>query len=208
MSLIIGASFPLIISIYLIFIKEKYRSKDYRIMLLSILAGIGMLIVSFLFESYLKIFNLNPLLQSFIQFASVEEGSKFLMLYCLVYRLKTESSTYDFIKTALLSSLIFALIENLLYVNIYYVDYGMLTAYIRIYSAIPMHAICGISMGYLISIYEKDKSVLFIILSILIPIIIHGFYDYFLIIGIPGYAFLVLILSILMNLKPMKKYFI
>lgn len=176
-------------------------------MLLSILAGIGMVIVSFLFQSYLKIFNLNPLLQSFIQFASVEEGSKFLMLYCLVYRLKKESSTYDFIKTALLASLIFALIENLLYVNIYYVDFGMLTAYIRIYSAIPMHAICGISMGYFISIYEKDRSVLFIILSILIPIIIHGFYDYFLIIGIQGYAFLVLILSILMNLKPMKKYF-
>ena len=53
-------------------------------------------------------------------------------------------------------------------------------ALVRAFTAIPMHALCGIIMGFLISqsIFEKKHNYLNLFLALFIPVGIHGLYNY------------------------------
>jgi len=208
MDLLIGSIFAVFIAIYLIFIKEKYKTKNFKDLWLSILAGILMCFFALIFEkTLLYLFELNDFFDAFIIYAATEEGFKFLSVYLLIFKSKEFSSPYDVIKIVLLTSLTFASIENILYVNFYYKEIGMDVALLRIYTAIPLHAICGISMGYFIYNYKKTKNKLFLLLSILIPLMIHGSYDYFIITDMIYYSLFVLIISLVIHIIPAKKYF-
>ena len=83
-------------------------------------------------------------------------------------------------------SLGFATIENICYV---FGNPGseFSTAFIRMFTAIPLHAVCGVIMGYYVGMakfdLENKKSLL--IKGIVYAIIIHGLYDYFILAGYP-----------------------
>ena len=75
----------------------------------------------------------------------------------------------------------FACIENILYV----VSSGFLTGMIRALLAVPSHACDGVLMGYYLGLAKqseinnrKDLKQKNIFLSIFIPVLLHGFYDY------------------------------
>ena len=65
------------------------------------------------------------------------------------------------------------------------------------FTAIPLHATCGIVMGYYMGIAKLniDQRTRSLILSVLFPVIIHGLYDYFIFAGY-GIIFSLLILII------------
>lgn len=76
----------------------------------------------------------------------------------------------------------FAFFENLLYI---YGDGGLQIGLLRAVSAIPGHACDGVFMGYYLGLAKvssvnnrKDLQIKNIILSILVPTILHGIYDY------------------------------
>ena len=208
MDLLIGSAFAIVISIYLIFIKEKYKNKNYKDLWLSILSGSLMSLSALFFQLLLmSFFNLNDFLEAFLSAAFIEEVSKFLITYYVIIKSAKNLSSYDTIKIFLLASLTFALLENIIYVNLYYRDFGMDTALIRMFTAIPMHAICGISMGYFLFNYNKFKNKLFLFISIFIPILVHGSYDYFILVDSFIFSFFILIATILAHIKPAKHYF-
>ena len=74
----------------------------------------------------------------------------------------------------------FAILENIMYVA----QYGIATAITRAVLAVPLHAFCGVFMGVFYS-YSKKASILgmngtsarFTLLALLVPMMIHGFYD-------------------------------
>ena len=113
--------------------------------------------------------------------AFAEESSKYLMLKRRSWRAREFNCRYDGVVYAVFVSLGFALWENISYV----MAYGAGTAVVRAVTAIPGHACFGVFMGVFYGTAKKlehrghaGASKILRILSVVIPALIHGAYDY------------------------------
>ena len=113
--------------------------------------------------------------------AVAEESSKYIFLRKNSWNSREFNCQYDGVVYAVFVSLGFALWENISYV----LNYGLSTAIARSVTAIPGHACFGVFMGTFYGITkkydyagEKGKTVLFTILTLIVPTLIHGAYDY------------------------------
>lgn len=112
--------------------------------------------------------------------ALIEELVKWLVIKLIIYKNEHFDETFDGIVYAVFSSLGFACIENILYVF----TMGPGTAVLRAVTAVPLHACTGIVMGYFIGKAKlcaknnKSQETTNIILSLLIPTVIHAIYDF------------------------------
>ena len=125
--------------------------------------------------------SLYSVLLYFVIVAFSEEGAKYLMLKRRTWRSPEFNCQYDGIVYALFVSLGFALWENISYV----MTYGFGTAVIRALTAIPGHACFGVFMGVFYARakqYERSGgepvSKQYRILSVVVPALLHGAYDY------------------------------
>lgn len=121
--------------------------------------------------------------EAFICIAFVEEFCKWIIVYKYSYNHVEFDEFYDMIIYSAFVSLGFACFENIFYVY----EGGISTGIIRGVLAVPGHACDAIFMGYYLGLskicdIEKNKigKTRNIILSILIPMLLHGAYDYFL----------------------------
>jgi RsiW-degrading membrane proteinase PrsW (M82 family) len=114
-----------------------------------------------------------------------EETLKFLVLYFYIRPKSAFNEPMDAIVYGVIVSLGFATFENISYVysGNFEVDSFSL-AIMRAVSAIPMHATCGIIMGYFFGLYAFTHSKQFLIKSIIFPIVIHATYNF-----LTGYDF-------------------
>tara|TARA_B100000780_G_scaffold43718_1_gene27143 strand:- start:1687 stop:2352 length:666 start_codon:yes stop_codon:yes gene_type:complete len=121
-----------------------------------------------------------------------EESIKFLAIYFYI-RLKTDfNEPMDAIVYGTLISLGFATIENLQYVFLSDPEFSSSSiALIRAFTAIPMHASCGIIMGYYFGIYAFSAEKSALLKSLLIPMVFHGLYNLFIGSSILGLVLLV-----------------
>ena len=109
-----------------------------------------------------------------------EETLKFLALFFYIRPKKSFNEPMDAIVYGAIISLGFATLENFFYVY----DPGdpevssLVIAIVRALSAIPLHATCGVIMGYFFGLYAFSGSRIFLIKSLLIPISTHAFYNY------------------------------
>ena len=133
----------------------------------------------------------------FIGVALVEEGLKWLILYYVTKNNKEFNCIFDGMIYAIFVSLGFAAFENVLYV----MEYGWINAVMRAILSVPGHMFFAVMMGWyyslwhiteLASVKERDlqfAGVLpacvkpfeyteFVALSIIVPILFHGFYNY------------------------------
>lgn len=126
----------------------------------------------------------------FIGVALVEEFCKWLMAYRVSYKNKEFDEFYDAIVYCVFVSLGFACLENLLYIftkgalNKKFVD-SLTTGISRAFLSVPGHVCFGIYMGYYFGLAKiadlnnnkalKNKN---LFMSILIPTLLHGIYDY------------------------------
>ena len=108
-----------------------------------------------------------------------EEMLKFLVLYFYIRPKSAFNEPMDAIVYGVLVSLGFATFENITYVyqGNFEVDSFSL-AIMRAVSAIPLHATCGIIMGYFFGLYAFTHSKQFLIKSIILPIGIHAIYNF------------------------------
>lgn len=129
----------------------------------------------------------DTLLYTFIGVALVEEICKWIMVYFIGYYHKEFEEMYDILVYAVFVSLGFAFYENIMYV----LALGDLkTVLLRAISAIPGHACDAIFMGYYLSVAKifrykrkKDLEKNNIYLSIIVPALLHGIYDFCLLSG-------------------------
>ena len=121
------------------------------------------------------------LVYSFLGPAWAEEILKFLILYLIVLRRNEFNEPMDGIVYGVVVSLGFATYENYDYVfrlaEAWDVD-PMQMAIWRSYSAVPMHGLNGVVMGYFFGLYAFTGNKNYLILSILLPYLIHGTYNY------------------------------
>ena len=103
------------------------------------------------------------------------------MTYSISFHSKEFDEVYDVIVYSVFAALGFAFLENLFYVY----ENGVMTGIVRAIFAVPGHACDGVFMGYYLGLAKisrlngkKDLSRKNLILSILVPAIMHGIYDY------------------------------
>ncbi len=138
------------------------------------------------------------LLESLFQAAFIEESLKYLMFLIFVSRFSAFNEPMDAIVYGVCISLGFSLMETLEWSRIYLIDYGESSAIVhaksRAWSSNTMHAGCGIVMGYILSnaFFKSKNSFLKLFLALLIPILIHGFYNFGIGIGAAPLSYLLL----------------
>lgn len=117
---------------------------------------------------------------SFIFVSLTEEFCKWIMVYKISYNHKEFDQFYDIILYSVLVSLGFACFENFLYVigN----ESQLFVSIFRGITAIPAHACFGTMMGYFLGLskFNHNKEKKYLNLSLLIPVILHGTYDFLL----------------------------
>lgn len=119
----------------------------------------------------------NLLVFSYIVIALSEELVKYLALLVYVYPKRIFNEPLDGILYAVMIGMGFATLENLLYAD----RFGHQTVLVRAFTAVPAHAVFAIFMGYYIGLakFQYKKRLKLLSLGLLIPVIIHGTYDLF-----------------------------
>lgn len=181
-NLFLAALTPAVIIIY-IFIQHDhpYNKEPYSLLIKCFFAGVLSTIVSLIFSLPLGYFGIDQGVEgafysAFLIAAIPEELAKFIMLHWLTSRARAFDHFYDGILYAVCVSMGFAAFENVLYVT----SGGYLTAFFRSITAVPGHMLFAIPMGffYAFSSFQPEKKKYFLTFCLLIPIILHGTYDF------------------------------
>ena len=214
--LIIMALAPIATIVAYIYFKDKYEKEPTRLLIISFLLGA---IVSVIITTIFYIFfnNFLPLVdklsvweqfkQAFFVVGFSEELSKYLIVLLFAQRHKEFNEPFDGIVYAVMVSMGFAATENIMYV----LQHGASTALLRAFTAVPAHATFGILMGYFMGMAKFKPNKLFLNLcGLLLAIVFHGAYDFFLFINfIPGIwvgAFISLALGLFLSRKAIKRH--
>lgn len=169
--------------------QEKEPSKLIRKLIFGgILSCLLVLVVSAIINIFNPIFNIDLttlsyteiMIYSFIDVALVEEACKLFFLYKYTYNCNEFDYSFDMIVYAVYISLGFAVFENIFYVY----SYGISTGILRAFTAVPMHASFGVFMGLFLSnakqcqLFKKPGVFINTLLSLIVPVLLHGLYDY------------------------------
>lgn len=191
--LIFLAVLPIFLLLVFVYTKDHTREP---IKLLSGLFVLGILscalvllitmVISYLFpflganlldEGFLGVF-----IYSFFRVALLEELCKWIMLYFGGYKNKEFDETFDIIVYSVFVSLGFAFLENIVFILF---SGNIESLILRAIISVPGHACFGIFMGYYLSIArqynkkkDRNKKIENIILSIIIPVSVHGLFDF------------------------------
>ena len=148
--------------------------------------------------------------------SATEETLKFLVVMLIIYPNKYFDEPFDGIVYSVFIGMGFATAENLTFV----LQGSASLAIMRMITAVPAHFVFAVIMGYYLGKAKNNRKaqLIFILLALLIPIIFHALYDYFLFIDfIPGVwigGVLTLVIAIFiakksilehMNASPFKK---
>lgn len=191
--LILLAMIPSLIIGFIIYKKDIIEKEPISLLLKLFLLGILSTGVALFLEIYteeLFPFSLNNnilsiLFRSFVIISFCEELVKWLFTYVICWKNKNFNYMYDAIVYCVFISLGFATIENI--IAVLSNDGGVILALKRGLITVPAHAFFGIISGYYMALakkYEKrrwhKKSKKNLILSLIIPILVHGLFDFLL----------------------------
>lgn len=184
MNLFVLATAPVLIILVYVYIRDKYDREPLGLLLKTLLAGALTVIPVVLVNSWLEGYKVHftGLQQvgyvAFVVAALVEEFFKFIALYFIIWRNIEFNEKYDGIVYAVFVSLGFALVENIMYV----VNYGETTGYMRALTAVPAHALFGVTMGYYFAFakFSKKRNNYYLFMALFMPVLLHGIYDFLL----------------------------
>ena len=189
--LIAAAVIPAIVLMVYIYRKDKLEQESRGLLVSLVVRGVvatslavlteelGCLLLDSLLMPNSVIYNL---LLYFVVVACSEEGFKYLLLYRRTWRSPEFNCQFDGVVYAVFVSLGFALWENIGYVA----AYGFSTAIVRALTAVPGHACFGVFMGAWYGMAKRwdhagdgAASQRCRQKALLIPVLLHGAYDFF-----------------------------
>ena len=143
-----------------------------------ILEKIGSFILAFFFPYRALIYNA---IFYYVVVAMSEEGSKYYLLRRRTWNSSEFNCQYDAVVYAVAVSMGFALWENLMYVF----SYGLSTALLRALTAVPGHASFGVMMGVWYGMERRYaywgneiKKKFSSVMAFVLPVLMHGTYDF------------------------------
>lgn len=211
---------PVIVFAFWTYKKDKYDKEDILVLLKYFILGMLISFLAILIEKFLlkeRIFqgDIKLIYTSFIVAGVTEEILKGLILFLLATKEQNYNEKLDGIVYSIFLSLGFATIENIIYMNYERIYSIYEIALVRAFISIPGHIMFAITMGYYISKYKFEKNKIKrrqeLILAFLIPILIHGTFDFILMIE---YKWIIIIFIIYLtilakiNLNKLNKYMI
>ncbi|MCF6295711.1 MAG: PrsW family glutamic-type intramembrane protease [Flavobacteriaceae bacterium] len=216
MNLLISALAPVFVIIIFIYIKDKYEKESKRILVYTFALGavVSVVITTILyvfFELFLPIPDDFSVWQQFVKaffvVALIEEFSKYVIVKYYNQPRKGFNEPFDGIIYAVMVSMGFAAVENIMYVS----QGGLEVALLRAFTAIPAHATFGILMGYFMGKAKFSKNrIKWNLVGLTVAILFHGVYNFFLFINfIPGVfigAFVSLIIGIILSRNAIKTH--
>lgn len=120
----------------------------------------------------------NPVVNSLLVSAGVEEFLKWFVMYHIIFNHTEFDEPYDGILYAVAISLGFATVENLLYAWYSQAAFGPM--FLRALLPVSGHAMFGVIMGYYMGharFTEGKRRRFFLVLSLFLPWMWHGLYD-------------------------------
>ena len=182
---IILAILPPVLIAYYVYQQDKYEREPKSLIIKSFLFGCISVVPILILET---IFNESLFSSLFVYMfcgvALVEEGMKYFFLKKYLFNNPEFNEPLDGIVYAIMVSLGFATIENIMYV-IGAQSEATSVAILRMFSAIPLHAACGVIMGYYVGMakFKKDNTTILLLKGVLIATFVHAIYNYFLFLG-------------------------
>lgn len=191
LELLVLAIAPVATIILWIYLKDKYDKEP--VITLSKFFILGILVSALAIYVEELLIKLNTFSKigymiyiSFIVAGLTEEGLKALILIPNLLREKNFNEKLDGIIYSVFLSLGFATVENIIYILFEDPTSVFQVSIIRAIISIPAHMMFAIIMGYYISKYKfnmsKSKPKIYLIISIIVPILLHGIFDFILMI--------------------------
>lgn len=188
--LIAAAVIPAVWLLLYIYRKDRLEPEPPKLLLRLVLSGILSTLAAIVLE-LLGGWILSALLpegtrlyyfvECFLLIGGAEEGAKYLQLKRKTWNSPSFNCQFDGVVYAVFVSLGFALWENIGYVA----AYGLGTALLRAVTAVPGHACFGVFMGawygqarHWSILGDEQKSRRCRRLAVLVPMLLHGAYDY------------------------------
>ena len=188
--LIAAAVVPAIILMYLIYKADRLDKEPKKLLLRLVLCGCAAAVLSMITESVGNAVlgavlpaesTLYYVLMFFVVVAGSEEGFKYLLMKRATWNNPEFNCQFDAVVYATYTALGFALFENVGYVFMY----GFGTALLRAVTAIPGHCCFGVFMGTWYGMAKRyehtgelNRSTLCRKLALIVPMILHGIYDF------------------------------
>ena len=189
--ILVAGLLPCVILLFYIYKKDTVEKEPtgllIKLLLLGCLSTIPAVILEFIGSYILQAIGLTEgnmlyyLVENFLIIAVAEEASKRFMLRKATWNNPAFNYVFDGVVYAVFVSLGFAGLENVGYI----MGFGMEVAVIRGLAAIPLHAICGVFMGHFYGLHKAYSKYGYAKeaaankkLSLLVPVLIHGFYDF------------------------------
>ncbi len=169
------------------YVKDSFREEPIGVLFFCFLFGMISTIPAALFETFMvpytndmDNFILRNVFSAYLIIGFSEEFVKFFILRFYVEKQTAFDEPFDGIVYSVFISMGFATLENIAYVY----DGGIRVALSRMYTAIPAHATFAVLMGHFYGLSKMKRypsSTKY--LGLLIAIIFHGSYDFFLMIS-------------------------
>lgn len=183
-SVLIAGFAPGLALLSFFYLKDRFDQEPIfmvsRMFVFGALLVFPIMVLQFTFQETL---HLSHFTQAFINSALTEEFFKWFIVYFLAYHHVIFNQHYDGIVYGTAVSLGFATMENVFYLWIYGVDHAILRALLPVSS----HALYGVIMGYYLGkakfVHESHKRSKYIWYSFLLPVGVHGIYNYILLLG-------------------------
>lgn len=175
LSAAVAPGFSLLAFVYL---KDRFDSEPFSKVLRTFILG-ALLVFPIMFIQYAfeqEGVAQTPFLKSFLLSGALEEFFKWFIFLYAIYKHTEFEGRYDGIVYGVSISLGFATVENLLYL----LANGISLAFLRALFPVSCHALLGVLMGYYmgrakVGAVKNQYKVLTV--ALLIPAILHGFYD-------------------------------
>lgn len=221
-AILIAALLPCVVLLYYIYKKDRIEKEPTGLLIKLFIFGCISTIPAIALEvvgtNVLTAIGLNQssilfiFIENFLVVGFAEEFSKRFMLKLGSWNDPNFNYLFDGIVYAVFVSVGFAALENVGYI----MSFGLEVAPIRGLAAIPLHAICGMFMGHSYGLakyfercgdYARSKSAMKT--SLVVPVLIHGFYDFCASIDseMMGYIWLIFVVVVdILAIRAVKRY--
>lgn len=209
---------PVIAFLFWIYLKDRYDKEPIHILIKYFILGILTSVLGIIIERFLIKINILDgmnliIYTSFIVAGFTEESLKAVILIPNLLNEKYCNEKLDGIIYSVFLSLGFATIENLIYILYESNELVLQVSLSRAIISIPAHIMFAITMGYYVGKYKfeenKFKRREYLIMSVLVPILLHGIFDFILIMKFK-WSIIVFIVYIIflwkINLDKLDKY--